>query len=69
VLVTTHSPDFLNSVRANELWALDRGPDGFTRVHRASEVDGINEMMNAGAQLGWLWSAGYLSAADPLESV
>ncbi len=69
VLVTTHSPDFLNSVRANELWALDRGPDGFTRVHRASEVDGINEMMHAGAQLGWLWLAGYLSAADPLESV
>lgn len=65
VLVTTHSPEFLSTVRPAELWALGRATDGFTRVHRASDLPGVPEMVRAGATLGDLWSEGYLREADP----
>ena len=65
VLVTTHSPEFLGSVRPKELWMINRGDDGFARVWRASDSEIVMTMMAAGASLGDLWSEGYLSAADP----
>lgn len=64
VLVTTHSPEFLTEVRASELWMLSRAEDGFTVVRRASEDAGVVEMVKAGANLGALWSEGYLAMAD-----
>ena len=65
VLVTTHSHEFLGSVRPKELWMINRGDDGFARVWRASDSEIVMTMMAAGASLGDLWSEGYLSAADP----
>lgn len=65
VLVTTHSPEFVNAIRPDELWAINRGSDGFSVVHRASELPGVRHMVDAGATLGSLWSEGYLQAADP----
>lgn len=65
VLVTTHSPEFLNAVQPRELWAIDRSDDGFARVHRASEIEPVMAMMAQGATLGALWSEGYLGVADP----
>ncbi|MGL5826889.1 MAG: AAA family ATPase [Nocardioides sp.] len=66
VLVTTHSPEFLSTIRPRELWAISRGEDGFARVARASDDAGVMAMMDEqGANLGWLWSAGYLPEANP----
>lgn len=65
VLVTTHSPEFVNAIRPEELWAVSRGDDGFARVQRASRIPGVPQMIDAGATLGDLWSEGYLRLADP----
>lgn len=65
VLVTTHSPEFVNAIRPDELWAISRGEDGFARADRASDLPGVAAMINAGAALGDLWSEGYLRPADP----
>lgn len=68
VFVSTHSPFFVNAIRAKELWALERGGDGYTRAVRASEMPGIGEFIDEGAQLGALWMEGHLSAGDPIRN-
>lgn len=64
VLVTTHSPEFLNAIEPKELWGLSRADDGFTVLHRASADSRTAAMVQAGATLGSLWSEGYLTGAD-----
>ncbi len=66
LMVTTHSPFFVSELRQDELWILYRDGDGFTQARRASEMRGINEMMEAGAKLGQLWMEGFFEAGDPL---
>lgn len=60
LLVTTHSPFFLDGIRPDEVRILSRDESGFTRVTRASDVRGIPEHIAAGATLGALWLEGYL---------
>lgn len=66
LLVTTHSPFFLNALRADEVRALYRDEHGFTQVVRVSDIRGIPEFLNAGASLGHLWLEGRLGVGDPL---
>lgn len=66
LLVTTHSPFFLNSMRADEVRVLYRNEDGFTEAVRASDVLGVPEFIGAGALLGDLWLEGHLGVGDPL---
>jgi len=61
LLVTTHSPEFVDALRPAELWSISRGEAGFATVVRASDLRVITEMVNAGATLGDLWREGYLS--------
>jgi len=68
LLVTTHSPFFLNALRANEVRALYRDEDGYTQVATASEIPGINEFMDEGAVLGDLWLEGHFGVGDPLTN-
>jgi predicted ATPase len=68
LMVTTHSPFFVNSLRPEETWVVYRGEDGFTRARRASEMKGINEFMAEGAQLGQLWMEGHFEVGDPLTN-
>ena len=62
LLITTHSPILVDGLRPEELWVLYRDEEGFTRARRASEIKGVDEFMEAGAQLGQLWLEGYLDA-------
>jgi len=66
ILVTTHSPFFLNAVRAREVRVLYRDEEGYTRTVRASDVQGVNEFVEAGASMGHLWTEGRLGVGDPL---
>ncbi len=59
VLVTTHSYDFVNACRSDEVIALYRGRDGYTRVVRPNELPLVTDMMNQGALLGTLWQENY----------
>ncbi len=66
LMVTTHSPYFVNRVRANELYVLYRDELGYTQAMRASEMEGINEFIEEGALLGNLWAEGHFEVGDPL---
>lgn len=66
LMVTTHSPFFVNSLRADETWVIYRADSGFTQVRRASEMRGIKDFIQYGAQLGHLWMEGQFEVGDPL---
>jgi predicted ATPase len=66
LLVTTHSPFFLNALRSQEVRVLYRDADGYTQVALASEIPGINEFMSEGGLLGELWLEGHFGVGDPL---
>jgi predicted ATPase len=67
LMVTTHSPFFVNGLRPEEVWILYRDKDGYTRATRAADIQGINEFMEEGAQLGYLWTQGHFKVGDPLS--
>lgn len=66
LMVTTHSPFFVNSLRPEETWVVYRAASGFTQVRRASEMRGIRDFIQHGAQLGHLWMEGHFEVGDPL---
>jgi predicted ATPase len=66
LIVTTHSPFFLNALRAQEVRVLWRDELGYTQVQRASDLPGVSEFMAQGALLGHLWMEGQLGVGDPL---
>lgn len=66
LLVTTHSPFFLNGLQADEVRALYRDEQGYTQTVRAADVQGIPEFLEQGAKLGHLWLEGHLGVGDPL---
>ncbi len=66
LLVTTHSPFFLNGLRAEEVRVLWRDDQGYTQVQRASGLPGVAQFIAQGALLGHLWMEGQLGIGDPL---
>ena len=66
LLVTTHSPFFLNALRPREVRVLWRDEHGYTQTRRVADAPGIAEMMEEGGQLGDLWMEGYFRVGDPL---
>lgn len=64
VLVSTHSPDFLNATQLEEVcWLVKK--DGFTEIRRAQDDEQIAKYMAEGDKLGWLWKQGFFEGADP----
>jgi predicted ATPase len=66
LLVTTHSPFFLNGTRPEEVRVLYRDERGHTQAVRASDIQGVREFINAGASMGHLWMEGRFGMGDPL---
>jgi predicted ATPase len=66
MLVTTHSPFFLNGMRPEEIRVIYRDKNGYSQVQRASDIRGIGEFVQAGASMGHLWLEGHLGVGDPL---
>ena len=66
LLVTTHSPFFLNPMRSKEVRVLWRDDQGYTRVQRVSDIEGVEEFLQEGATPGDLWMEGQFGIGDPL---
>jgi len=64
VFVSTHSPDFLNAARVEEVFWLVK-KDGYTQIRRASDDPQIVSYMKEGDQMGYLWDQGLFYGADP----
>jgi predicted ATPase len=64
VLVSTHSPDFLNAVNLEEVcWLVKKA--GSTEIRRAKDDLQIAAYMADGDQMGYLWKQGFFTGADP----
>lgn len=68
LIVTTHSPFFINPLRPEEVRVLYRAADGYTRVRRVNEMPGIADFIRHGATLGELWMEGHFDVGDPLAT-
>ncbi|HEY2292695.1 MAG TPA: AAA family ATPase [Thermoanaerobaculia bacterium] len=66
LLVSSHSPFFVNALKAEEVWVLYRDERGYTQARRAADMRGIPEFMREGALLGDLWLEGHFEVGDPL---
>ena len=60
VFITTHQPYFVNALEPKEVWILEKGEDGFSKIHRASEDPLVNALVEEGLPLGGLWYSDYL---------
>lgn len=62
LFITTHQPYFVDALDPNEVWVLEKGDDGFSRVIRASDIQFVQNMVDEGQPLGALWYSDYLDA-------
>lgn len=68
LLVTTHSPYFLDALRPEEVRVLYRNEHGHTQAQRAADLHGVKEFMEHGGLLGDLWMEGHFNVGDPLTN-
>lgn len=66
LLVTTHSPFFLNTAKPENVRVLYRDEHGHTQAVRASDIQGVREFVREGASMGQLWLEGRFGVGDPL---
>lgn len=64
VFVSTHSPEFLNGAKLDEIYWLIK-QDGFTTVRRASESELLRNLVQEGDLPGTLWKQGLFEGAGP----
>lgn len=64
VFVSTHSPEFLNATRLEEIYWLVK-ERGFTTVRRASDSETLRNLVAAGDLPGALWKQGLFEGAGP----
>jgi predicted ATPase len=65
LIVTSHSPFFINALKADQVWAMMRGNDGYAVAKRIADMKGVPEMLEAGAGLGDLWMENYFEFGNP----
>ena len=60
IFVTTHQPYFVDALKPDETWILEKQADGFAAVSRASDDRVVSGMVAEGLPLGGLWYSDYL---------
>ncbi len=62
LFITTHQPYFVDALSPEETWILEKDPDGFSSISRASDNAIVEAMVAEGLPLGGLWYSDYLDA-------
>lgn len=63
VIVSTHSPDFLNALRPEEVFYIEK-KDGYSKIKCAADDPQVVAYVNEGDKLGYLWKQGFLGDVD-----
>jgi predicted ATPase len=63
VLISTHSPDFLNAVAIDEVFFLIK-KKGYTTIQRASDNEQLKKYIESGDKMGYLWKQGDFEDMD-----
>ncbi|MDR0881127.1 MAG: AAA family ATPase [Candidatus Adiutrix sp.] len=64
IFVTTHQPYFVDALGPDEVWILEKGPDGYSHLKRASDLELVKNLAAEGLPLGGLWYSDYLEGAQ-----
>ncbi len=64
LFIATHQPYFVDALSPDETWILEKGPDGFSAIRRASDYATVKAMVEEGLPLGSLWYSDYLDAGS-----
>ena len=65
LIVTTHSPFFIDALDPRQVWAMARDAKGYTQVKRLADMPGLAPLLAEGATLGQLWMENYLEFGNP----
>ncbi len=65
LIVTTHSPFFIDALDPRQVWAMARDTKGYTQTKRLADMPGLAPMLAEGATLGQLWMENYLELGNP----
>lgn len=60
ILVTTHSPYFVDALKPDQVWVMDKSKEGHVKVHRAADFKAVKAMEEEGLTLGSLWYSEHL---------
>ncbi len=66
VFISTHSPDFVNTLNIDEVFWLNK-KNGYTDIKRAKDDKTVKELVKAGDLMGYLWKQGYLAGSGIKE--
>ena len=68
VLATTHSPQFVNALRPEEVRVLWRDSrTGFAKITPVDKIPVVPKLIKNGAQLGEIWMENHFKVGDPLN--
>ena len=62
VFITTHQPYFIDLLEPREVWILEKGEDGFSSIHRASDNPDVNNVASERSPSSNLWYSSHLDA-------
>lgn len=62
LLITSHSPEFVNALKPEEVWVISRDEKGYTNAQRAADMKGLPEHVATGGMLGDLWMEGFFES-------
>ena len=62
VFITTHQPYFIDLLEPKEVWILEKGEDGFSSIHRASDNPDVSNVASENSPSSNLWYSSHLDA-------
>jgi predicted ATPase len=67
LMVTSHSPFFIDGLKPEEVWVLYRDEKGFTQAKKTADMEGVKDFIEQGALLGQLWMEGFFDVGNPYD--
>ncbi|GHV42812.1 ATPase [Bacteroidia bacterium] len=64
VFVSSHSPEFVNALKIDELFWISK-ENGYSKIYRAKDDKIVCNLVREGDQLGSLWNQNYLKGSNP----
>lgn len=65
VLVTTHSPNFVDALTPSEVWILQKTEEGHSTLTRAADIPSVQDLFDEGIPMGSLWYSDHFGIGNP----
>ena len=65
VFITTHSPYFVDALRPDQVWLMEKDEEGVTQVRRTADIPVVKAMIDEGIPLGSLWYSNHFDERFP----